>query len=98
MLELQEFKEGVQLNAVAPNTLRLALIGIFADLPAIRKTAGFVSFCGQRGCSRCLKKFIKLNDKTDYSGYDRSNWEKRDISSHKITCKKYLMCNKTRKV
>ena len=38
-------------------TVKCALLCVSCDLPAARKTCGFLSHSAALGCSKCLKKF-----------------------------------------
>lgn len=77
VLELNTFYTGVPLPASSDVrrtvTLRLALAGVFCDLPASRKVCGFLSFHAHHGCNRCLKSFPtqSFGDCPDFSGFDR---------------------------
>lgn len=89
-LELQQFYQGVSITSISSNgfkviTLRMALIGVFCDLPASRKVCGFSSFNALHGCNKCLKRFAtnSFGEKPDYSGYNTSEWAARDLDLHK---------------
>ena len=64
--------------------VRCALTCVIADLPALRKVCGFVSYIASMGCSKGMKKFVSGNfgDKLDYSGYDSENWTLCDHKTH----------------
>lgn len=48
-----------------------ALLSLASDIPAARKTGGFLGHMANMGCSRCLKNFPRTEDnKVDYSGFD----------------------------
>ena len=90
VLELQQFYQGVSITSISSNgfkviTLRMALIGVFCDLPASRKFCGFSSFNALHGCNKCLKRFPtnSFGEKPDYSGYNTSEWAARDLDLHK---------------
>jgi len=55
-------------------------------------TCVFVSYNGQRGCSKC-KKFFKterFGAKPDFSGYEQEEWEKRTLKNHQmISCQQH---------
>lgn len=63
------------------------------DLPAGRKLCGFLSYTAHQGCSRCHKAFTGSAGDLDYSGFDRSNWAKRNRSEHLAQVKKISECN-----
>ena len=62
--------------------IKCLMIGLASDIPATRKTAGFVGHNATKACSRCLKSFPKVDNHTDYSGFDRENWELRTHTQH----------------
>ena len=84
--DLLKLWEGVVMKTpyqVFPNRLiRAALVYISSDLPATRKICGFYAVNALHGCSKCLKKFPSVNLKTNYSGFDRNNWQVRKKSHH----------------
>ena len=53
-----------------------------SDIPATRKVAGFVGHNATKACSRCLKTFPRIGDRTDCSGFDRESWPIRDHATH----------------
>ena len=55
---------------------------ISSDIPATRKAAGFVGHGAAKACSRCLKEFPRVNDRTDCSGFNRDLWPPRTHSIH----------------
>ena len=69
-------------------TVRAALLCVACDLPAGRKVCGFLGHNAALGCSRCLKKFPGTVGSMNYSGFDRSQWEKRNIIKHRENIKK----------
>jgi hypothetical protein len=81
VLELKKFYLGCTVNYISTNghyntcTLRLALGGVFSDLPASKKVCGFCSHSAQHGCNKCLKLFPTSNfgESPDFSGFDRSS-------------------------
>ena len=83
VMELQVFYTGVEVacisvdgKSIQSNTIRLALAGVFCDIPASRKVCGFVSFNALHGCNRCLKSFpiSSFGEKPNYSGYNKESW------------------------
>ena len=74
-------------------TVRAALLCVACDLPAGRKVCGFLGHNAALGCSRCLKKFPGTVGSMNYSGFDRSQWEKRNIIKHRENIKKINSCN-----
>ena len=78
--QLIQLWHGVDIIESANNsvpTLRAALLCFISDIPATRKVCGFPSFNAKFGCSKCLKSFPceTFSGPTDYSGYDRQNWQ-----------------------
>ena len=73
-------------------SLKLALVGVFCDLPASRKVCGFTSFNSLHGCNKCLKCFPveTFGEKPDYSGFNRSEWPLRNLDIHKMKCMEHL--------
>ena len=65
--------------------VRAALICLACDIAASRKLAGFVGHSALKGCSKCFKSFpmLTFGEKPNYSGFDRDQWPKRDISTQK---------------
>ena len=64
--------------------IRCALVCVACDLPAGRKTCGFLSYNARFGCSRCWKKFSGSVGSMDFSGFDRENWRQRTGAEHKL--------------
>lgn len=64
--------------------VRCALTCVTCDLPATRKLCGFKSFSSLHGCSKCFKEFPcdSFGTKSDYSGYNRDQWQKRTHNQH----------------
>ena len=90
--ELQEFHRGVQNTSVSENgcrfktvTLKMALLGVFCDLPASREVCGFCSFSALHGCNKYMKAFPteSFGEKPDFSGYESSTWPVCDIAIHR---------------
>ena len=84
--ELLRFWGGIELNVhsfTERKRIRSALLCVACDLPAGRKTCGFLSFSAHFGCSRCWKKFSGTVGNMDYSGFDRENWQLRNAAEHR---------------
>jgi hypothetical protein len=83
--ELLELWNGIQMktpSSILPSRyIRVALVYISCDLPATRKICGFYGMKARFGCSKCLKAFPSTSF-TNYSGYDRDQWQTRDLTSH----------------
>lgn len=69
--ELKQLEKGV---SIFENMYKAALLCVAADLPAVRKTCGFLSFSAKQGCSKCFKTFKSgaFSEKMDYSGYEQN--------------------------
>ena len=74
--------------------VRCALLCIGCDLPAGRKTCGFLSYTANLGCSRCYCNFGTGNfGIQDYSGFDREKWTLRSNEKHRDDVKTILACS-----
>lgn len=100
--ELNEFYIGVTLPCICQDgksyqsvLIRLCLICVACDMPALRKVCGFLSFNALQGCTRCLKTFPtkEFGEKPDFSGYNRTLWPVRDLAIHRQKCSEYVNCN-----
>ena len=78
-----------------PVLVRAALLCAACDIPAARKTCGFVGHSAYRGCSKCLVVFptSAFGEKPDYSNFNRSEWEPRTNDAHRAAALKYRDCN-----
>ena len=63
--------------------VRSALVLVSCDIPAARKTCGFMGHSAKYGCSRCLVQFKGQVGTMDYSGFDIKFWPKRSVSAHR---------------
>lgn len=90
--EMKVLWNGVYLNSSSccvPLRFRAAIGCICCDVPAARKICGFKSYNSHRGCSKCFKLFPgNVKDSFDFSGFNREEWPKRDIKSHKENARK----------
>ena len=83
--DMEKLWDGIPMNVNGRSTrIRAAISCLACDVPAARKVLGFISHQGYRGCSRCLKIFPTehFGDYTDYSGFEKSNWEPRSHALH----------------
>ncbi len=85
--ELLELWDGIVVK-IHDNRLalvRAALLCVACDIPAARKVCGFCGHNAFRGCSKCLKPFIcdVFGQKSDYTGFNRNEWEPRMLDKHK---------------
>ena len=93
--ELLSLWEGVSLNTYSAGSqiFRCALLCVGCDLPAGRKTCGFLSYTVNLGCSRCYCNFgTGLFGKRDYSGFEREKWTFRSNARHRMDVKLTLAC------
>jgi len=92
--ELKEFWEGVDLQTSEHTFLRvrIALICISCDIPAVRKACGFVGHRATLGCSKCLCEFTHLKGGGMKWSGEFGNWPLRTIEDHRNKCEKYLQC------
>lgn len=81
-------------HAHGKQTMYGALLCIGCDLPAGRKTCGFLSYVANLGCSRCYCNFgTGIFGKQNYSGFDRNNWTMRTNKKHRDDVKSILACS-----
>lgn len=66
-----------------------AILCVACDLPAGRKTCGFLGHTANLGCSKCLKCFSGGVGAKDYSGFDQSP---RSNADHRERVKKIQEC------
>ena len=94
--ELLSLWDGVSLQTYNAGTqiFRCALLCAACDLPAGRKTCGFLSYTANLGCSRCYCNFgTGVFGKKDYSGFQRENWIVRSNKKHREDVKVTLSCH-----
>lgn len=70
--------------------IRAALICVACDIPAARKFCGFMGHNATYGCSKCFKKFPGGVGKTDYSGFNKIAWPKRNAAQHRRDSRELL--------
>ena len=82
--ELERFWVGTEMIDCDGVTkqVKCALLCVACDLPAARKTCGFLSYVAHYGCSHCFKLFPGGFGCLDYSGFDRQNWPQRNGKDH----------------
>ena len=95
--ELLLFWKGVDIDVASPSgiekrTLKCALLCVSCDLPAARKTCGFLSHSAALGCSKCLKRFPGSVGSMNYSGFNSSAWPQRTSVSHRQSVDKINKC------
>ena len=92
--DLLEFWDGVTLNFPEKGNkcVRCALLCMSCDLPAGRKTCGFLGHTAHLCCAKCNKVFTGGFGQSNYSGFDRKNWTWRSNESHRSDALKLLHC------
>ncbi|XP_078703166.1 uncharacterized protein LOC144928530 isoform X3 [Branchiostoma floridae x Branchiostoma belcheri] len=84
--ELKILWHGVYLSDTSPlgkEMYRAALLCLSSDIPATRKSAGFLGHMANKACSKCLKAFPRDEDNNvDYSGFHIDEWEPRTKAVH----------------
>ena len=92
--ELKELWDGISVSISTPVkgdvVIRLAVICVACDIPAVRKMCGFAGHSACLGCSKCKYKFKHQSWGMDFSGYDRSEWQMRNFIEHREHANKYL--------
>ena len=66
-----------------PSIVRCVLLGVACDMPASRKTCGYLSHSANLGCTKCYKVFAGAVGAKDYSGFNRETWKLRTNSDHR---------------
>ena len=99
--EMEWLWRGVHLKShlsMVPLCFRAAIGCISCDIPAAQKLCGFKGHNANYGCSKCFKYFPgNVQDGIDYSGFNRLQWPKRNINTHRRAAKKLLAAKTKRK-
>ena len=100
--DLLDLWKGVELQVPGTtNTavFKCALLGVACDLPAARKTCGFLSYTANLGCSRCYQSFSRgFGVRNCYDNFEREQWVLRTNNQHRSDVSKILECTtKTRR-
>ena len=94
--DLLDLWRGVQLRQPGTDIttrFRCALLGVACDLPAGRKTCGFLSYSANLGCTRCFQNFSRgFGVRRSYDNFDTKNWRKRSNARHRADVKEILQC------
>ena len=84
--ELQILWQGVKIRTANHESgvyVRAALISVACDIPAARKTCGFLGHSAKQGCSKCKKSFPGKVGSMNYGGFDLQSWSKRTVTEHR---------------
>lgn len=73
-------------------TLKCFLLCVACDLPAVRKTCGFLSHSATLGCSKCLCSFPGTAGTMNYSGFNCFSWNKRTNDQHRKNVEQIKKC------
>ena len=94
MTELLKLWNGVQLtiHRRGRHIVRAALLSIGCDLPAARKTCGFLSYVANLGCSRCYVNFSGGFGRRNYSNFRRESWKPRTNAQYRADVEKIKKC------
>ena len=95
--ELLVFWEGIKLyvqreSCCEEQVVRCAILCVSCDLPAGRKTCGFLGHSATLGCSKCLKKFPGEVSNKHYSRFSRELWGKRSNLQHRQAVTRIKQC------
>ena len=85
--DLLKMWDGVYLRTCSniQTLVRAALICVGCDIPAARKTCGFLGHRATMGCSKCLLAFPveTFGEKANYSNFSREDWTPRNDVHHR---------------
>lgn len=93
--ELLLFLDGVNIHVHGFGTQKLVkcvLLCASCDVPAGRKTCGFLGHSAKFGCSRCMKCFEGTVGQMDYGGFNRDTWLPRSVHAHREMIHPLLNC------
>ena len=95
--DLLDLWKGIELQVPYSSstvTFRCALLGVACDLPAAKKTCGFLSHSATLGCSKCYYRFFDGHGNANYGGdFEREKWQLRSNSKHRADIKKVCQCS-----
>ena len=93
--ELLQLWEGVILNDGQHPVLVRAALCSGCDIPAARKTCGFVGHNARLACSKCLLVFPTENfgEKPDYSNFNKTEWTPRTNEHHRTNAEKHRLAS-----
>ena len=84
-------------SGIESESVRGAILCVCCDLPAASKTCGFLGHAANLSCSKCLKVSPGEVGNKDYSGFDRSDWPKRDDTQHRAAVQHAILKLQKRK-
>ena len=87
---LMEIRHG---PSIMSENVRCVLLCCTCDTPTGRKVWGFLGHTARLGCFKCLKQFKGSIGAMNFSGFDRSAWQPRDITTHRENVKKIQQCS-----
>lgn len=95
--ELLLLRTGVPFQVVTASgiekmTLQGFLLCVSCDLPASRKTCGFLSHSAALGCSKCFRSFSGSVGNMNYSGFNCSSWRERTNDDHRKRVEETKKC------
>lgn len=95
--ELLQLWNGVKLSiqiasCCTEEIVRCAILCVSCDIPAGRKTCGFLGHTAKLGCSKCLKIFPGAIGNKNYSGFNCEQWEKRNNKQHRKAVQSIQKC------
>ena len=79
--------------SIMSENVRCVLLCCTCDTPTWRKVCGFLGHTARLGCFKCLKQFKGSIGAMNFSGFDRSAWQPRDITTHRENVKKIQQCS-----
>lgn len=92
--DLKEFWTGI--NIMLPSgcnvIVRVCLICVSCDIPAIRKVCGFVGHQARLGCSKCLCEFSHPQGGGLQCSGSFGEWDLRNLEDHKQRSEESLQC------
>ena len=95
--DLLDLWKGIELQVPYSSStvmFRCALLGVACDLPAAKKTCGFLSHSATLGCSKCYYRFFDGHGNANYGGdFEREKWQLQSNSKHRADIKKVCQCS-----
>ena len=91
--ELHDLWDGIPIQVSSSHKsilVRLAVICIACDVPAVRKMCGFAGHSASMGCSKCKCTFVHHDWGMDHSDFNRTEWEARNSAEHRQYADQYV--------